>query len=141
MNPLSCGIFWVICADDADGYPALDTFELLTFTVPCDQQGNILDPSVPLNAKSGTTYNHKLTWNQLAPQITQGHSYQYHPRGRVEIRRGKALVFINPVLHTPAVLTEICHAFGLDNALLQKIAVKNDGSTHYHCRFDDPSII
>lgn len=65
MNPLSCGIFWVICTYAADGYPALDA---------------------------------------------------------------------------PVVLAEICQAFGLDNALLQKIEVKNDGSTQYHCHFDDPLI-
>ena len=105
-----------------------------------DRQGTILDPTLPLNAKSGTTYNHKLTWNQLAPDLTRGHTYQYYPRGRVEIRRGKALVFLNPVLNTPAVLAQICQAFGLDTALLRKIEVKNDGSSHYHCHFDDPSI-
>ena len=140
MNPIYRGIFWVICGYDADDRPILDVFTLLTFKVPCTLNGDILDNAIQLNSKSGTSFNHKLQWNQLPKKTTLGHSYQYYPRGRIEIKRGKAVIFINPVLDKSAVIGKIFLEFGLQEESISSIAIKCDGSSHYHCHCDDPSI-
>ena len=138
--PLSQGIFWVLCGDDAEGRPDLSSFELLAFRVRCGPDGRVLEDGAALNSKSGTSFNHRAQWSLLPRRRTGGHSYQYHPRGRVEIKRGRALVFLNPVLNTEAVLGRIRLEFGLEGGQLRGVEVKCDGSAHYRCRFDDPSI-
>ncbi len=47
-------------------------------------------------AESGNTYNHARLWTLVKPQGCN-RSYQYYPRGRVEItRRGQIIIYMSP---------------------------------------------
>ena len=108
------GIFWV-----------LDS-ELLAFVAGADNE-------IPFNAKSGDTYNHKLTWDNLPKKITGGFSYNYYPRGRVEIRQNKAIIFLNPNIVDDAVISQVKKKFELTDA---ETEIKVDGSKHYESHID-----
>jgi hypothetical protein len=59
---LYSGIFWIVDSDnvlDNDDY---------CITISCDISGNPMSLE-GLNAKSGTTYNHELTWKTLPPKL------------------------------------------------------------------------
>lgn len=57
--------------------------------------------------------NHRRFWETLPHSLTCGMSYNYFPRGRVELRHGKALVYLHPSLFTPEIDTRIRLAFSL----------------------------
>ena len=59
---LYSGIFWIVDTDNL-----INNVDYC-FTIPCDKSGNPLS-LVGLNAKSGTTYNHELTWKLLPPKL------------------------------------------------------------------------
>lgn len=61
-------------------------------------------------------------------KITQGKPYNYYPRGRVEIKNGKATVYLNPALNTNEITQNIKAEFGLSDI---KTVFKSDGSEHY----------
>jgi len=123
-NPAySKGIFWVI-----DGQPVY-------CSIPCDENG------VPLEeldqdavSKSGTTYNHEKYWATLPKSITGGMAYNYYPRGRVEISRGRCKMFLSPYICTDEIRELIVGAFDLTGINADIIA---DGSAHYRCFFDN----
>jgi len=69
----------------------------------CDRNGNPAEPAA-FRSKSGENYNHKTEWAKLGRRVTGDRPYNYYPRGRVEIRNGKAVIFLNPVLDTDSVL-------------------------------------
>ena len=60
---LYSGIFWTV---DTDNVSSNNDY---CFTIPCDISGNPVSFE-GLNAKSGTTYNHELTWKTLPPKLT-----------------------------------------------------------------------
>lgn len=60
--------------------------------------------------------NHRRFWKTLPHSLTGGMSYNYFPRGRVELRYGKALVYLHPTLCTPGIYARIRHAFSLPEA-------------------------
>ena len=62
--------------------------------IPCDRNG-VTNETVAFSAKSGESFNHKTEWSKLDKSITQGKPFNYYPRGRVEIRNGKATIFLN----------------------------------------------
>jgi hypothetical protein len=47
----------------------------------------------------------------------------------VEIKGGKAVIYLNPALNIEEMLAELTRLFGLDK--LDFVRVKNDGSRHY----------
>lgn len=115
------GIFWILPTG------------VLTVTISCDSDGNIIKPlELLLNAKTGTTYNHKLTWESISKDITGGHSYNYYPRGRVEIRNNKAIIYLNPTIGENYI-EDIKELFELGNI---ETVIKKDGSEHYRCSLD-----
>lgn len=61
--------------------------------------------------------------------ITGGNPYNYYPRGRVEIKRNRATVYLNPMLNQEEIIKKITSEFGLAN--VTDITVKCDGSKHY----------
>lgn len=65
----------------------------------------------------------------LPHSLTGGMSYNYFPRGRVELRYGKALVYLHPTLCTPGIYARIRHAFSLPDEM--QLSLKADGSRHY----------
>ena len=74
---MKSGVFWVI--ED----------KLLAFPFgTVDTQNGI--------AKSGTSYNHKRLWEEIKPRRCNK-SYNYYPRGRVEINtHNKVVIYMNP---------------------------------------------
>lgn len=111
------GIFWLI--ED----------ELYTKKLECDKSGNVIGDGSGLNSKSGDNFNHRLTWEGLPKNVTHGKEYNYYPRSRVEIKGGKAVIYLNPALNNEEMLAELTRLFGLDE--LDFVRVKNDGSRHY----------
>lgn len=73
--------------------------------------------------------NHRRFWKTLPHSITGGMSYNYFLRGRVELRHGKAVVYLHPSLCTPGIDIRIRHAFSLPDEM--QLSLKADGSRHY----------
>lgn len=126
---LCSGIFWVLAEQESQ----IVADKLLAFTVPCDDSGNPINACL-CNSKSGKSLNHKLTWGNLQKQITCGKKYNYYPRGRVEIKRAKATIWLNQNILHDDIVDKIKEVFGLDS--LQNVVVKVDNSYHYECHFD-----
>lgn len=103
---------------------------LLCVQFPCGADGNALGDAAPL----ADWNNHRRAWARLPKDVTQGKAFDYYPRGRVELRRGKAFLFLSPHLCQDKVLEEIRAAFDLENLPLR---VKADGSRHYRCYLDE----
>ena len=118
------GIFW--CVDASRENP-----RLITVSVSCDANGNA-DPSTVFSSKSGANFNHKAEWEKLDKSVRNGVAFNYYPRGRVEIRNGKATIFLNPDINQEHILGLICKTFELRlSDELKKVVVKSDGSRHY----------
>ena len=108
--------------------------ELLPFFIPCDESGTVLEVTeYPLESKDGTNYNHQKLWARLPRSVTEGNAFNFYPRGRVEIGKGRATVFLHPSLFTEEIEREIGHMFGLiaENRV-KLVRFVPDGSTHYH---------
>lgn len=108
------------------------TGEILSLPVPCDEDGNPVVP-VSFNSRNGCSNTHKASWRT----VTAGRKelrkipWNYFPRGRVEISRGRAFVFLNPrILSCGNYLERIKETFGI--ACLD-VKVKIDNSAHYQC--------
>ena len=127
-DTLSRGIFWVLAESKDD----IEEKNIFPVYVPCDTCGNPLDTS-NLNSKSGKNYNHKATWATLPKSITNGKPFDYYPRGRVEIKDGKAIIWLNGSIID--LDEEIKYLFCLNT--LKKIVIKVDGSEHYRCHFPE----
>ena len=120
------GVFWITDLDD------IDSNENYCFKIPSDRCGNVVSDGLDLNAKSGTTYNHEKLWRSLPRKITQGKPFDYYPRGRVEIKNGKATIYLNPDINNEDVVKMIFDCFELNNVKeLRSITIKSDGSEHY----------
>ena len=121
-SKLSKGVFWY------------KRGELLPFFIPCDENGIVLEtPEYPLESKDGTNYNHQKLWARLPHTVTEGNPFNFYPRGRVEIREGKATVFLHPSLFTEEIELEIVHTFGLVSENKVKLVhFVPDDSAHYH---------
>lgn len=112
------GIFWII-----DGKP-------VTVSVECDAVGETVGPPPDYSSKSGDNFNHRIEWGELPRKVTGGVAYNFYPRGRVEIKNGKATVWLNPALNTPEVIEKIEKEFDLHDGDIN-IEIKNDNSKHY----------
>ena len=117
------GIFW--CANFDTECP-----ELITVSAACDKNGDSKEP-VRFSSKSGNNFNHRLEWERLDRSITAGRPFNYYPRGRVEIKNGKATVFLNPAINKECIVRRIMDAFELMTGELNCINIKSDGSSHY----------
>ncbi len=113
------GIFW---CDPQQG-------RLITRKVACDEYGNALE-AVEYSSKSGENFNHKAEWAKLYRNITNGHLYNYYPRGRVEIKKKKVTIYLNPTLNEPKLIELIESEFNIFGKNLS-IRIVNDGSAHY----------
>ena len=134
---LCSGIFWVI-SDSTD----LHDYKLIVFNIPCDINGNIIGvPVIPLNAKSGLTYNHKKLWEDVIQRNSEykpynKKSYDYYPRGRVDVANNQANVYLNPHINRVDIRTEIKFKFGINANNISKVRFAPDGSAHYECWLD-----
>ena len=75
IDKVYAGIFWVI-AENAD----LTGWHLLMFGIPCDGYGSIISkPEIEPNARSGKTYNHKITWETEVENNPDHEPYNRNP--------------------------------------------------------------
>lgn len=87
MDKLYRGIFWV---------KDIDSFTSVVMKTECNYNGFFtIAPDFELLAKSGTEFNHQAAWSTLSKRETDNKPYNYYPRGRVEIRNGKAVIYAN----------------------------------------------
>ena len=117
------GIFW--CANFDTECP-----ELITVSAACDKNGDSKE-LVRFSSKSGNNFNHRPEWERLDRSITAGRPFNYYPRGRVEIKNGKATVFLNPAINKECIVYRIMDAFELMTGELNCINIKSGGSSHY----------
>lgn len=113
------GIFWLAENEYGEEY-------LLTIAVTCDDHGQPLE-DVAFSSKSGKNFNHKAEWEKLSPRLTRGKSFDYYPRGRVEIRAGKITVYCHPSLTQAPYRQWILKEFGIP----EQSRFVADGSAHY----------
>ena len=129
-NKLYKGIFWI---KNLDNISANETY----FRLACDENGNIKDKGDyrdDVFGKSGINFNHEKLWTNLTSKVTDNKEFDYYPRGRVEIKNGKATIFITQDLvnYQKDVIEFIKDKFNLTNENgIIKIDVKFDGSSHY----------
>ena len=114
------GIFWI----KPNG-------ELFVLKVKCDSFGNLLEDIPPnMLSKSGGNFNHKNAWSTLPKSVTDNKEYNFYPRGRAEIRNGKAIVFTRYI--TEELKLKIIDAFHLsDGNGIEQVILKIDNSAHY----------
>lgn len=124
------GIFWIIDLESLDNK--------LVFKISVDFKGNIKGNNIfKLNSKKHNNYNHKKTWEELSEKKYKGKSYDYYPRGRVEINNCKATIYANPNICTDTIMAWIIDEFGLyRNNGIKKISIITDHSKHYRCYMD-----
>lgn len=103
---------------------------LLCVHFPCGADGNTLGAAAPL----ADWNNHRRAWARLPKDVTQGKAFDYYPRGRVELRQGRAYLFLSPLLCREEVVLRVKDAFGLDQL---PVLLKADGSRHYRCYLDE----
>ncbi len=115
------GIFWII--DN----------KLFCVSVCCNNNGVALE-NVNYSAKSGENFNHKCEWEKLPKNIRGKSPYNYYPRGRVEIKNKKAVVYLNPFLNTKEIQQKIIQEFELKDITA---IFKSDGSVHYQAIVDN----
>lgn len=119
MSSFYKGVFWYVPG----------TKELIVKKVACDNNGMALELT-EYTSKSGDNFNHKIEWSKFLHSITKGKPYNFYPRGRVEIKRGMAIVYLNPSLKEPQIEEMIKSEFSLlDEAI--NIRFVADGSFHY----------
>ena len=117
------GLFWQLSPDIGD---------LVTVKFPSDANGVLCDTAI-----TSKDINHKRIWATLDSSITGGHPYNYYPRGRVELRHGRAIIFCSPYICTDKLKAAVTAQFGLtaDNGITD-VTLKADGSAHYQCALD-----
>ena len=126
------GIFWIVDLEN------LDNNKNYCFKIPSDVYGNPIDDNLDLNAKSGSTYNHKLVWDRLSRKLTNGKPYNSYPRGRIEIHNGVAKIFLNGNINREDVIDFLISEFNIiPHNEIKNIRVIEDNSHHYLCYLDD----
>ena len=117
------GVFWVRSLKEGD---------MIALRFLSDENGVLTDSRL-----TSKDINHQRLWERLDSVITGGVPYNFYPRGRVELRRGKALIFCSPHICTEQLKTLITKRFGLteDNGI-KEVLLKADGSAHYRCELD-----
>ena len=110
MAELYKGIFWITEVDDWNA-------EQLIFRIPVTPAGKVIDPEkLDLNSKNVDNYNHRLLWESLPSKITHNKPYNYYPRGRIEIKHGKAIIYANPNICCEELVDFLVERFGLTEA-------------------------
>lgn len=109
ISALKKGLFWVVGSGNER--------HLVTYAAECDANGAAVEGSLPYNSKKGGGFSHERSWAEAAngqPNSIRSKPWDYFPRGRVEIKNGKATVYYNPALgEWEAFELAIEQAFGL----------------------------
>ncbi len=133
------GIFWFTCSFDENEKCDFEDAELITALISVNDG---FDRCIcqKFNSKNGTTFTHENTWAELVKRRKdlRRHSWNYFPRGRVEIRNHKAVIFMNPnILECPQYKEMIIRKFCLEKI---KTKVTIDNSVHYNCHAENVTI-
>ena len=137
---LSKGIFWFTCnyltsGDDEVTCDFTDT-QLIYRDILCNSDGDFDISSVKLNSRYGNSLTHRSLWKDLTKNNRElhKHAWNYYPRGRVEITKSKAQIYLNPIiLCYDKFLDDIVRVFGLDMLSKNNISYRSDNSAHYAC--------
>lgn len=88
-------------------------------------------------SKSKDNFNHQRAWNSWGKDITENKPYNYWPRGRVEMKNKRAIVYVNHKVINEAFEKWIIDSFKLcaTNGI-ENVRIKCDGSKHYNCYID-----
>jgi len=103
-----------------------------------DNTGEFINlPPEELLSKEGMGFNHKSVWATLSKNETENKPYNYFPRGRVEIRNSKAIIYANANIADEKLKHWAIKEFGLtkENGI-ESILLKTDMSDHYLCYLD-----
>ena len=125
MNRLQRGVFWVTDIKNA---------EMIIISASCDTKGNFTE-SIPQEylSKNGDEFNYRRVWETLH----NNKNFDYYPRGRVQIRNNKAIIFCSLHICTDHIIDEIKQKFGLDQSNgIVSVKVIADGSEHYKCNLE-----
>lgn len=131
MTELYKGIFWITEVDDWSA-------EQLISRIQVTPAGKLINPEkLDLNSKNVDNYNHRLLWESLTSKTTHNKPYNYYPRGRIEIKHGKAMIYANPNICCEELVDFLVKRFGLteDNGIAE-VRLNPDGSNHYKCYLD-----
>ncbi len=117
------GVFWVRSLKEGD---------MIALRFLSDENGVLTDSEI-----TSKDINHKRLWERLDSVVTGGVPYNFYPRGRVELRRGKALIFCSPHIYTEQLKALVTERYGLtaENGI-KDVIMKADGSAHYKCGLD-----
>ncbi|MBQ2642894.1 MAG: hypothetical protein IJF94_03740 [Eubacterium sp.] len=128
---LTKGIFWIKDTDDFT--------DNVVLTILVDAQGNVQNVgNLDLNSKKKDNYNHKLTWEKLEKKDTNNKPFDYYPRGRVEIKNGKAIIYASPYICGDELIEWCVEMFGLNRYNgISDVNCKADNSEHYKCYLDE----
>lgn len=103
--------------------------KILPVCVRCDLGGCPLD-FAEFSSKSGDNFNHKIEWEKRFSKAF-GKSYNFFPRGRVEIKNGVIKVFANPIILEDEEAKElIIQTFEIE-VVKERIKWIADNSKHY----------
>ena len=132
------GIFWFTCSFVGEEERCnFSETELLAVAVPCGEgREEALPEGCVFNSRKGDAFTHRKTWAMLTEKRRdlRRYDWNYFPRGRVEIRRGKAVIFMNPcILSCENFQEKLVERFHLEGV---KMRIAADCSWHYHCHGD-----
>lgn len=112
MNEIQKGPFWVVCGKISDE-TSFHRTELLCY---------------PVSVNTSPSLSHIDVWKEVYPGYKQT-PWNYYPRGRVEIRYGKAIVYANPICFMlPKFEKTLREKFNLGDI---ELVYKADNSKHY----------
>lgn len=122
------GVFWIKDTENLDAYS-------VCIKALCDTYGNFIEISrINPNtlSKNKTNFNHQKVWKTLDKRITGNKTFNYYPRGRIEIKNGKAIIYANVSIATEDLKSWAISIFHLtlDNGI-KEVVLKADGSNHY----------
>lgn len=59
------------------------------------------------SSRSGNNFDHRLEWERIDRKIAKVRSFNYYPRGRVEIKNSKATAFLDPILNKECIVSKV----------------------------------
>lgn len=121
------GPFWLTCRYEltADG------------DVLCDFSEAVIIAR-PVSPEAERMLSHRESWVSVGGGRRV--PWNYYPRGRVELRRGRVIVFANPLCFAcEALESGLRDKFGIPETV--KMTFKADDSAHYACAMNLPYLL
>lgn len=119
------GPFWIV-GDSVDSIMR-GNFTIEGIQLPSDYEGNILD-----HTRSKNSLSHRNLWrNEFRFKLGEDLPYNYYPRGRVSIYKGKAFIHLHHLFNTPRIVDTLIGIYHLDG--LEEEVEENDliQGSHY----------